>query len=515
MNNAIKKYDEYVHILDDHLRGGPGFLRVHNEILGFVAYRYLSEKIENYWDEIFVKNDIVDYEEEYENNKEFREKIESESYKKLGYFIKPSSLFINLLSRGQNGENIMNELNDSLITINNTSNSAFNNIFSDVDLTNKYLGGSILTVNNRVTLIIFKDIANFDISIDGEVNFGDFFEYILFKISFVSINLLGNRIKPNCIYDLLTKCLILNNKSINNLYEPTAAAVFSLSTLKREGININKYYGEESSEKYYNLARLNLILHGVNYNDINIKNTDFIINNAFKEDKFDIISAIPQFKTLRKDLFIVDGDERFKTFNIPKRHGEYAYILHMLYHLKDNGTMGVIMPHGVLFRGLHEKTIREYLINNNYLDAVIGLPSKMFYDTSIPTVLLIFKKSRENKEIFFMDGSKHYEKSHRYYDKSINVMNENHINDIVQTYSNRENKDKFAFNVSLDEIKVNDYNLNIPRYINTFDKEYINLNNEINNINKLNLEINKNKSKINELCNQLNINEIYNMEDNE
>ncbi|MDU2828610.1 MAG: type I restriction-modification system subunit M, partial [Clostridium perfringens] len=220
----------------------------------------------------------------------------------------------------------------------------------------------------------------------------------------------------------------------------------------------------------YNLARMNMLLHGVKYSDFNIKNDDTLENPQHGDLKFEAIVANPPYsaKWSGDDKFL--DDERFSAYGklAPKSKADFAFIQHMIHHLEDNGTMAVVLPHGVLFRGAAEGVIRKHLIEQrNVLDAVIGLPANIFFGTSIPTVILVFKKNRKNADnIMFIDASNEFEKG-----KNQNVLRDRDVEKIVETYKKRENVDKYAYVATMEEIKENDYNLNIPRYVDTFEEE--------------------------------------------
>jgi type I restriction enzyme M protein len=239
-----------------------------------------------------------------------------------------------------------------------------------------------------------------------------------------------------------------------------------------------EFYGQELNTTTYNLARMNLMMHGVNYRNMELKRSDTLEADwPFAEKdgtqiplKFDAVVANPPYSQ-NWDTKNVDRekDTRFKGYGVaPASKADYAFILHGLYHLDKAGTMSIVLPHGVLFRGASEGKIRKNIIDNNLLDTVIGLPANLFYGTSIPTCVLVFKgrEARKSKDILFIDASNEFEKG-----KNQNKLSAENINKIIETYCNRKNVEKYAYVASLDEIKENDYNLNIPRYVDTFEEE--------------------------------------------
>lgn len=219
------------------------------------------------------------------------------------------------------------------------------------------------------------------------------------------------------------------------------------------------------------------MMHDVNFNNMTLNNADTLDSDwpdgpddrgIDRPRSFDAVVANPPYSTKWDNDKSKLKDPRFSDYGklAPASKADYAFILHSLYHLNNEGTMAIVLPHGVLFRGAAEGTIRKTLIEKNYLDAVIGLPANLFYGTSIPTTILVFKKNRKNKDVLFIDASKEFEKG-----KNQNTLSEANIDKIVSTYVKREDVEKYAHVASLDEIKENDFNLNIPRYVDTFEEE--------------------------------------------
>jgi type I restriction enzyme M protein len=215
---------------------------------------------------------------------------------------------------------------------------------------------------------------------------------------------------------------------------------------------------------------MNMILHGVHYRKFDIKQEDTLERPQHLDKQFEAIVANPPFSAQWSANPLFTTDDRFSQYGklAPSSKADYAFVQHMIYHLAENGTMAIVLPHGALFRGGAEQHIRRYLIENkNFLDAVIGLPANIFYGTSIPTCILVFKKCRENPDnILFIDASNDYEKI-----KTQNVLRDEHINKIIDTFRNRTELEKYSKAVNLEEIAQNDYNLNIPRYVDTFEEE--------------------------------------------
>jgi type I restriction enzyme M protein len=257
----------------------------------------------------------------------------------------------------------------------------------------------------------------------------------------------------------------------------------------------------------YNLARMNMILHGVHYRQFDIKQDDTLEHPQHIDQQFEAIVANPPFSAQWSANPLFTSDDRFSQYGrlAPSSKADFAFVQHMIYHLADNGTMAIVLPHGALFRGGAEQHIRRYLIENkNFLDAVIGLPANIFYGTSIPTCILIFKKCRENPDtVLFIDasGNEHFEKV-----KNQNVLRTKDIDLIIDTYRNRTEIEKYSKSASLEEIKENDYNLNVPRYISKFvEEETININTVAEQLNSLLNILNDNENTISSLCGELNV----------
>ena len=263
--------------------------------------------------------------------------------------------------------------------------------------------------------------------------------------------------------------MTVDKTDLKNVYDPTCGSGSLLLRIGNEA-NVRHYYGQELNSTTYNLARMNMLLHEVSFQNFDIELGDTLEHPHFDNMRFEAVVANPPYSAnWSADAKFLD-DERFSSYGklAPKSKADFAFVQHMIYHLDDNGTMAVVLPHGVLFRGAAEGVIRQYLIEEkNYLDTVIGLPANVFYGTSIPTCILVFKKCRQDDNtVLFIDASNEFEKA-----KNQNNLTDGNVEKIVATYKNRETIDKYSYVATLDEIKENDYNLNIPRYVDTFEEE--------------------------------------------
>lgn len=295
----------------------------------------------------------------------------------------------------------------------------------------------------------------------------------------------GEFYTPHQVSKVLAKIVTSNFDETTKpvtVYDPTMGSGSLLlsvgNELKRvKNAGVLKYYGQELNTTTYNLARMNLMMHDVAFNNMNLNNADTLESDwpDGADEKgmdhprsFDAVVANPPYSAKWDNTESKLKDPRFSDYGklAPASKADYAFILHSIYHLNNTGTMAIVLPHGVLFRGAAESKIRKALIEKNYLDAVIGLPANLFYGTSIPTTILVLKKNRTKKDILFIDASNDYEKG-----KNQNVLTDANVDKIIKTFKNRKDVDKYAHVASFEEIKENEFNLNIPRYVDTFEEE--------------------------------------------
>lgn len=465
------------------LRGKMNADEFRDYILGFIFYKYLAEKMEIYANSI-LKGDKIKYRDIKENTrqgKEYIEAIKEESLEKLGYFLKPSELFSEVAKRGNSdleGENnfILEDLqkiltNIQLSTMGTDSEEDFDNLFEDMDLNSTKLGKTPEARNE----IISKVLAHLD-KIDFKLEkteldvLGDAYEYLIGQFASGAGKKAGEFYTPQEVSKVLAKIVTTGKSKLKTVYDPTCGSGSLLLRVAREVKEVSNFYGQELNRTTYNLARMNMILHGIHYRKFNIKQEDTIEHPQHLNKQFEAIVANPPFSAQWSANPLFTSDDRFSQYGklAPGSKADFAFVQHMVYHLAENGIMAVVLPHGVLFRGGAEQHIRKYLIENkNYLDAVIGLPANIFYGTGIPTCILVFKKCRETPDnVLFIDASNDFEKI-----KTQNVLRDQHIDKIIDTYRNRIAIDKYSYLASLKEIADNDYNLNIPRYVDTYEEE--------------------------------------------
>lgn len=457
------------------LRGTMEANEFKNYILGLIFYRYLSEKVEDKAKDL-LKEDNITYEEAW-RDEEYREALKEMFLETLGYFIEPQYLFSTLLKAIEESkfdiemlQGAINDITES--TIGQESEEEFDHLFDDMDLNSTKLGRDVKS-RSRLIAKVMGNISEISFKHDdSEIDvLGDAYEYLIGQFAAHAGKKAGEFYTPQQVSKILAKIVTLGKKDLKNVYDPCCGSGSLLLRVSKEA-NVRKFYGQELTSTTYNLARMNMLLHGVSYQNFDIKNDDTLEHPDAKhlEIKFDAIVANPPYSANWSADPKFSEDERFSAYGklAPKSKADFAFVQHMIYQLDDKGTMAVVLPHGVLFRGAAEGVIRQYLIEKkNYLDAVIGLPANIFFGTSIPTVILVFKKCREHSNnILFIDASNEFEKG-----KNQNILRDIDVQKIIDTYVARENVDKYAYVATLEEVKDNDYNLNIPRYVDTFEEE--------------------------------------------
>ncbi len=444
--------------------------------LGFIFYKYLSEKIEKSADDI-LKDDGVSFKQAWaSNDDELKEALKEECIQDLGYFVEPEYLYSTIISMIEHKENILPALERSLkkiedSTIGQDSEDDFGGLFSDIDLASPKLGKTA-DDKNRLISDVLVNLQGIDFGLNEAEDIdilGDAYEYMIGQFAAGAGKKAGEFYTPQEVSEILSEIVVTGKTRLKSVYDPTCGSGSLLLRTARGG-NADTIYGQEKNPTTFNLCRMNMLLHGIKYKDFEIHNGDTLENDELGEQQFDAVVANPPFSAEWTAADKFNNDDRFSKAGVlaPKSKADYAFILHMLYHLNDGGTMACVAPHGVLFRGAAEGKIRRFLIEKkNFIDAIIGLPANIFYGTSIPTCILVMKKCRqEDDNILFIDASKEFEKV-----KTQNKLRPEHIQKIIETYRNRTEIEKYSHCATLKEIEENDYNLNIPRYVDTFEEE--------------------------------------------
>ena len=459
-------------------------------ILGFIFYKYLSDyEVKFLKENDFTDEDIKELvEEEYDGvNVQLEDTNQGYCQRNIGYFIEYKNLFSTWISMGRDFDisNVTDALSAFSRLISPTHKKVFENIFRTLETGLSKLGD---TSNARTKAI--SDLLHLikDIPMDGKQDYdvlGFIYEYLIEKFASNAGKKAGEFYTPHEVSLLMSEIIAyhLKDRTEIKIYDPTSG---SGSLLINIGKSVSKYidkedcikyYAQELKENTYNLTRMNLIMRGIKPYNISTRNADTLEDDW---PYFDDSDPIGTYEALRVDAVVSnppysqvwdptnkETDPRYKQFGVaPKSKADYAFLLHELFHLNLDGIMTIVLPHGVLFRGGEEGVIRRRLIEKNHIDAIIGLPANIFFGTSIPTIVMVLKCNRNNEDILFIDASKGFIK-----DGKNNKLRSSDIKKIVDTYINRENIKHFSRTVDLDDLKKNDFNLSIPRYIDSSEKE--------------------------------------------
>ena len=486
----------------DKLRGSMMADDFRDYMLSFIFLRYLSEQYEE-----AVKKELgSDYPETprdvmtklkvntplqiwYEENPDDIVDFERQMRRKAHYVILPRYLWGNIveLARTQDKE-LLDTLEKGFKYIEEQSfDSSFRGLFSEINLHSDKLGKTYEERNTmlcKVVTEIAKGIAEFSTSTDS---LGDAYEYLIGEFAANSGQKAGEFYTPQMISSILSKIVSLDSQDpaagkkakIDRVLDFACGSGSLLLNVRHEmgKHGIGKIYGQEKNITTYNLARMNMLLHGVKDTEFDIHHGDSLLNdwdilnemNPAKKLQFDAIVANPPFSYRWEPTEELGKDFRFKNYGLaPRSAADFAFLLHGFHFLREDGTMAIILPHGVLFRGGKEELIRKKLLNDGNIDAVIGLPANLFYSTGIPVCILVLKKCKKNDDVLFINASsnENFEKGKRQ-----NTLRDVDVKRIVETYQYRKDVERYSRCVSMCEIKDNDYNLNISRYVSTAKEE--------------------------------------------
>jgi len=486
----------------DDLRGSMNADDFRDYMLAFLFLRYLSD---NY--ETAAKKELGrDYPKPdaaenggrtplsmwYEENPDDVATFEKQMTRKAHYVIEPEYLWTNIayLARTQNKE-LLNTLQAAFKYIENESfESTFAGLFSEINLSSDKLGKTYGDRNDKLCTIVTRiaeGLAEFTTDSD---TLGDAYEYLLDQFAAGSGKKAGEFYTPQRISDILSGIVTLDSqapetgprKHLERVYDFACGSGSLLLNVRRRMIEsgsengIGMIYGQEYNVTTYNLARMNMLLHGVKDTEFEIYHGDTLKNewdwlretNPAKKPKFDAVVANPPFSYRWQPRDEASEDMRFKNHGVaPKSAADFAFLLHGFHYLKDDGAMAIILPHGVLFRGGAEKRIRTKLLKDGHIDTVIGLAPNLFYSTGIPVCILVLKKCKKFDDVLFINAEKDFEKGKRQ-----NHLTDEHIDTIIKTYKERPEKiERYARRVEMDEIEENDFNLNISRYVSTAEPE--------------------------------------------
>lgn len=446
-------------------------------LLGIVFYKYLS-------DSFLIKVYDLLYDAKPETLKEaldaYREALEDESAEELKtqlksechYVIEPELTYTYFADSARNNSFNREQLQKAFNNI-EQSDPLFADLFTDIDLYSNRLGTGDQKQSDTISSLI-KEIDKADLlNTDTDV-LGNAYEYLIGQFASETGKKAGEFYTPQAVSKILTRIAIAGQETKKGLsvYDPCMGSGSLLLNVKKYAAEPEyiRYYGQELMTSTYNLARMNMFLHGIAPENQKLRNGDTLDEDwpVGEETDFDMVLMNPPYSAKWSAAAGFLQDERFSDYGVlaPKSKADYAFLLHGLYHLKSSGTMAIVLPHGVLFRGAAEGKIREKLLRAGNIYAVIGLPANLFYNTSIPTCIIVLKKHRAGRDVLFIDASKKFEKG-----KKQNTMTDEHIDEIIDLYMNRETVDKESYLAGFEDIENNDFNLNIPRYVDNFEKE--------------------------------------------
>jgi len=477
----------------DDLRGAMNADDFRDYMLSFLFLRYLSD---NY--ETAAKKELgKDYPDAggdarqvplalwYASNPKDTAEFEKQMRRKVHYVIRPEHLWSSIanMARTQN-TGLLNTLQAGFKYIETESfDSAFQGLFSEINLGSDKLGKTYADRNAKLCTVIQKiaeGLAEFSTDVDA---LGDAYEYLIGQFAAGAGKKAGEFYTPQRISDVLSAIVTLDSqepktgtkKRLESVMDMTCGSGSLLLNVRKRmnqtGGTIGKIFGQEQNITTYNLARMNMLLHGMKDTEFEIFHGDTLLNdwdmmreqNPAKKPSFDAIVANPPFSLRWEPNDALADDVRFKSHGLaPKSAADFAFLLHGFHYLKDEGVMAIILPHGVLFRGGAEERIRTKLLKDGHIDTVIGMPANLFYSAAIPVCILVLKKCKKPDDVLFINAAEHFEKG-----KKQNQLKPEHIQKIIDAYQNRSEEPRYSRRVPMAEIEKNDYNLNISRYIST------------------------------------------------
>ena len=466
------------------LRGQMDASEFKNYILGVIFYRYLSERTEMYMTDLLKNDDGITYEEAFADD-EYRPVVEEWSLSKLGYVIKPENLFRNLIRKITKFENDADKFNvedfekaiNDLVgsTMGHESNKAFDGLFNDMRLQDSRLGETVADRTEMIGRVMVR-VSDIDFDLqDSQFDVLGTAYMILIGLFASDAGKKGGEFftpaGPSKLCATLAAVGLDEAKTVGDCTCGSASMLLEVQKHLTTG-KVGHFYGQELNATTYNLSRMNMIMHGIDWQNFDIYKGDTLKDDKYGDIKMTVQVCNPPYSLKWSADKQFEDDPRYSGAGklAPKGQADLAFVEHMIYHMdEDDGRVAVLLPHGVLFRGGAEETIRKYIIKDlNRLDAVIGLPANLFHGTGIPVCVLVLKSKRNGNagNILFIDASKEFKAG-----KNQNVLEQKHIDKIVETYEKRVDVDKFAHVAEMSEIVENGYNLNIPRYVDTFEEE--------------------------------------------
>lgn len=477
-NREREELHKAIWSIADDLRGSVDGWDFKQYILGIMFYRYISENITNYINDGEKKAGNIDF--DYALLKDEKaETIRSEMVNEKGFFILPSELFCNVCKRAKNDESLNETLEKIFNNIENSAKGAeseddFSGLFDDIDVNSNKLGSTVAKRNEKLVKILDGissiKLGNYqDNNIDA---FGDAYEFLMSMYASNAGKSGGEFYTPQEVSELLTKLAIVGKTSVNKVYDPACGSgsllLKSAKILGKDNVR-NGFFGQEINLTTYNLCRINMFLHDIDYDKFDIACEDTLTNPQHWDDEpFEVIVSNPPYsiKWAGDDNAVLINDPRYSPAGVlaPKSKADFAFIMHSLSWLATNGVASIVCFPGILYRGGAEQKIRKYLIDNNFIDCIIQLPDNLFFGTSIATCIMVLKKSKKDNSTLFIDASKECIKI-----TNNNQLSEENITNIVKTFENREDVEYIAKLVSNKEIEENNYNLSVSTYVEQED----------------------------------------------
>ncbi|WP_073651903.1 type I restriction-modification system subunit M [Pseudomonas aeruginosa] len=468
-------------------------------VLGTLFYRFISE---NFTDYITGGDASVDY-AAMADDEESIEAAKDDAIKTKGYFIYPSQLFVNVVAKASTNESLNTDLANIFKAIEASANGYpsehdIKGLFADFDTTSNRLGNTVKDKNERLAKVLKRvaelDFGGFDAShIDL---FGDAYEFLISNYAANAGKSGGEFFTPQQVSKLIARLAMHGQSSINKIYDPACGSGSLLLQAKKQfddHIIEEGFYGQEINHTTYNLARMNMFLHNINYDKFNIQLGNTLTEPHFGDEKpFDAIVSNPPYsvKWIGSDDPTLINDERFAPAGVlaPKSKADFAFVLHALSYLSSKGRAAIVCFPGIFYRGGAEQKIRQYLVDNNYVETVISLAPNLFYGTTIAVNILVLSKHKTDTDIQFIDASDLFKKG-----TNNNLLLDEHIDQIMAVFDSKENVDHFARSVPLEDVAANNYNLSVSSYVEAKD------NREVVDIAQLNAELKTTVARIDQL----------------
>lgn len=483
MNNEEKNLEQVLWDSANVMRQTMGAADYMDYALGLIFYKHLSDKTLETAAQALTEageideSEVATEEQRQEAYTKYYDDPDSQEYllasMDMDYTIKPDFTFTAFLKEIKDKTFQLEHLEQAFRDLEQSNADLLGHLFDDVDLHSNKLGPTPQKQNDLIADVM-QALAPLNLdSHSGDV-LGDAYEYLIGNFASDMGQKAGEFYTPQSVSTLLTHIVTsgYEDKKGFSAYDPAMGSGSLLLNVRKyiESADSIEYYGQEIKTSTYNLARMNMIIHGVSATNQHLHNADTLDKDwpADEVTDFDAVMMNPPYsqKWSADKGFL--NDPRFSDYGVlaPRSKADYAFLLHGLYHLKSTGTMGIVLPHGVLFRGAAEGKIRQKLLEKGYIYAVIGLPAGIFYSTGIPTIIMVLKKDRPGRDVLFIDGSKEFVKG-----KPQNTLTDTNIERLYNAYKDRKDEEKFCHVATFEEIQENDFNLNIPRYVDTFEPE--------------------------------------------